>query len=101
MIIVLLISCLITPVEIAFAKTTTSDDGYDTQTLFGFFLDLLFFLDLVSIFFSAYVDDNLKLIDDRRVIAKTYLLGWFSVDLVSSIPFSLVDSHSGTTADIK
>ena len=30
MIVVLLISCLITPVEIAFAKTTTSDDGYDT-----------------------------------------------------------------------
>ena len=98
MILVLLISCLITPVEIAFAKTSTPTDGYDTHTIVGFVFDALFFIDVVVIFFSAYVDDNLKLIDDRKTIVKTYLLGWFAVDLISSVPFSLFDSQSGTGA---
>ena len=98
MILVLLISCLITPVEIAFAKTSTPTDGYDTHTIVGFVFDALFFIDVVVIFFSAYVDDNLKLIDDRKTIVRTYLLGWFAVDLISSVPFSLFDSQSGTGA---
>jgi len=101
MIFVLLISCLITPIEIAFAKTATNEKGYDAQTIFGFVLDALFFIDVIFIFFSAFVDDNLKLIDDRRIIAKTYLTGWFTVDLISSVPFSVIDSHSGSTDDIK
>ena len=96
MILVLLISCLITPVEIAFAKTSTPTDGYDTHTIVGFVFDALFFIDVVVIFFSAYVDDNLKLIDDRKTIFKTYLLGWFAVDLISSVPFSLFDSNSSS-----
>ena len=96
MILVLLISCLITPVEIAFAKTTSAKDGYDTHTIVGFVFDALFFIDVVVIFFSAFVDDNLKLIDDRKVIFKTYLMGWFAVDLVSSVPFSVFDSQNGS-----
>jgi hypothetical protein len=102
MILVLLISCLITPVEIAFAKSTTPADGFDMHTIVGFVFDALFFIDVVVIFFSAYVDDNLKLVDKRKTICVTYLTGWFPVDLVSSVPFSLFDSHrGGTTDDIK
>ena len=96
MILILLISCLITPVEIAFGKTTTETSGYDAHTIVGFVFDALFFIDVLVIFFSAFVDDNLKLIDDRKIIFKTYILGWFAVDLISSIPFSLFDSHSNT-----
>mgnify|MGYP002630598161 FL=1 len=96
MILVLLISCLITPVEIAFGMTATHETGFDAHTIMGFVFDALFFIDVAVIFFSAYVDDNLKLIDDRKIIVKTYLLGWFTVDLISSVPFSLLDSHDNS-----
>ena len=102
MILVLLISCLITPIEIAFAKSTTPADGYDMHTIVGFVFDSLFFIDVIVIFFSAYVDDNLKLVDKRSTITTSYLTGWFTVDLISSVPFSIFDSHSvGTTDDLK
>ena len=56
---------------------------------------------MILIFFSAYVDENLKLVDDRVVIFKDYMSGWFLIDLISSLPFSVIDSGSGRAEDIK
>ena len=52
--------------------------------------DLFFFIDMVLIFFSAYFDDNLKLVTDKFVIAKSYLLSWFIIDLLAIFPLHLV-----------
>ena len=55
-------------------------------------LDLFFFADMLVIFNSAFYDDYLKIIDDRGMIAKRYLVGWFSIDLLSIIPFDIIFS---------
>ena len=39
------------------------------------------------IFNSAYYDLNMDLVNDRKIIAITYLKGWFIVDLLAIIPF--------------
>lgn len=39
--------------------------------------------------FSAYYEDNV-LIDDIRILIKTYLKGWFWFDLISTFPFDLI-----------
>lgn len=44
---------------------------------------------MVMIFNTAVIDDDYNIIEDRSVIAKTYLKGWFWIDLISIIPFDL------------
>jgi len=48
------------------------------------------------IFNSAYLNDEFVVIDDRKEISKTYLKGWFTVDVVSSVPFGLINSGSSS-----
>ena len=53
-------------------------------------MDLLFLLDIIVVFQTAYYDEDVELIDDRKQIAKTYLRGWFTVDLLAIIPFDKI-----------
>lgn len=48
----------------------------------------MFLLDMIIIFNSAYYDEEMEIVDNRKAIAKAYLNGWFSVDLLAIIPFS-------------
>ena len=60
-----------------------------------FFIDSIFFIDIVLTFNTCYYNDEIQLIDNRKVIAITYLKGWFTVDIVSCIPFNFF----GITSD--
>ena len=46
------------------------------------------------IFNSAYYDEETELIDDRKEIAKYYLKGWFTVDVLAIIPFDYILSEA-------
>jgi len=52
-------------------------------------VDYLFMLDLLFNFTTGYVTET-EFVTDRRRIAWNYLHGWFSLDLVTSMPFELV-----------
>lgn len=45
---------------------------------------------MVLLFFTAYINEDLDIIDTKKEIAKEYLRGWFFIDLISVIPFDLV-----------
>ena len=45
-------------------------------------------------FFTAYEDENGEFIVSRMKIARSYLKSWFIIDLMSSIPISLVLSFT-------
>ena len=47
----------------------------------------LFAIDIVVIFNSAYYEDEIDLIDNRKKIACKYMKGWFTIDVLSVIPF--------------
>ena len=49
-------------------------------------ITLLFIVDLCLNFNTAYLDGS-HFIVDRSLIARNYLMGWFWIDLASSIPF--------------
>ena len=59
-------------------------------------IDFLFEVDLVMNFFTAYEDENGELIISRIKIAKAYLKSWFLLDLMSSVPISLILSFTDT-----
>ena len=58
-------------------------------------------IDIFVNFFSAYQDEDQKVIDDLKKIAMNYFFGWFFIDLMSIFPFQWVMSSSGgSNADI-
>ena len=44
-------------------------------------IDILFGLDILVIFNTAYYDDDVDLIENRADIAKSYVKLWFWIDL--------------------
>ena len=51
------------------------------------FADIIFVLDLLLNFRTAYVDEHGVMEERPRVIAKHYMRGWFFLDALSCMPF--------------
>ena len=72
MTLVLIITCIQTPLNIAF-----EDVSHSSRSTFSIYLDyvidFLFFLDIIAIFNSAFYDEEVELIDDRKRIAIIYI----------------------------
>ena len=72
---------------------TAFKDGSDTWEqnkgvlMFDYFIDFLYFLDLVLNFFMSFEDRDKKLETRLKEIAGNYLRSWFAPDLLSCIPF--------------
>ena len=56
----------------------------------NFFIDFLFFLDIIVNFMTAFHRDNHELIDDRCEIVKNYLTTWFFIDLLAIFPTEIM-----------
>jgi hypothetical protein len=92
MTIVLLVSCVITPLEIAFEPDmTVKISGIQ---IFDWVMDSLFLADIIIIFSSAQYTENYDFIENRSYIACEYLKGWFMVDLLSCLPLDILFNHS-------
>ena len=55
-----------------------------------FMIDFMFLVDIIIIFNTGIYDDYLRIIESRKLIAKKYLKGWFTIDLVAIVPFDLM-----------
>ena len=55
------------------------------------FMDFSWFIDIVLTFFTAIKDKNERFIVNKNVIAKKYLEGWFMIDVVTTLPWTLLD----------
>jgi len=80
-------TALISPVEICFYETSC-----DVSWTFvgNQAVNIVFFVDLILQFFVIYEaksSEGIRFIRDRRLIAEKYLRSWFTMDLISVIPF--------------
>ena len=57
----LIVTCVQTPLSIAFQDRQT-----ESQKLLDDIIDLLFFLDIIVIFNSAFYDEENEIIDERK-----------------------------------
>lgn len=64
---------------------------WDSWTILELLMDLIFMCDVVINFFSIYTKGNGYVITDRRRIALHYLKTWFCLDVVASVPYTLLD----------
>lgn len=93
---VLLISCLLTPFRIAFGEI---EDPVE-WVIINWVIDGCFLVDIIIIFNSAYYDSEFIIVEDRKMIAKEYLSGWFLVDLLAIIPFEIfITQNEGNYED--
>ena len=79
---VLLFTSFKTPYDIAF----TGIDTTLVDRLPDYFVDGFFFIDILIIMNSAYYNDEVYLIDDRKIIIFEYMKTWLFIDVFSSIP---------------
>lgn len=63
----------------------SEDDYKDFTYLFDKFIDFIFFIDLILNFFTP-VMGKFDMITVHKAIAKIYLKGWFTLDLLTLIP---------------
>ena len=74
----------------------------DATFTFDTIKDVFFMIDVVLNFKTAYIDDG-TLITDSALISKKYLKRWFLIDLLTSLPISLIvevvvdDESTGST----
>lgn len=50
-------------------------------------VNILFAIDILFTFNTAIEDKDGDLIADRSIVNSRYLKGWFTIDLVSTVPF--------------
>lgn len=66
-------------------------------------IDVLFWMDLFVNLFSGYIDDEGKIIVNRRQVMLSYFKGWFAFDLIACFPLSymldaILEEDSSTSA---
>jgi len=93
---VLLLSCVTTPLGIAFSE---GDDNI-ANIIRGYFIDISFCLDIFVIFFSAYYDDEFQIIENRKEIAIEYFYTWFALDFFAVVPFEKILQSGGQVQNL-
>ena len=94
MALVLLYTALIMPYTLTFIDYNT----FDAWGILEIILDILFFIDIIINFNSAYFDQEGSLITARKDITINYLKSWFLLDVAACFPFNTVgaDNNSAT-----
>lgn len=64
---------------------------WDGWAVWELLLDFLFCCDICINFFSIYVRASGAIVTNRRQIVRRYLKTWFALDLIASIPYTLLD----------
>jgi len=77
---------LLTPFRLAFGDL---EDPLEWMII-NYTIDICFLIDIIIIFNSAFYDGEFIVVEDRKIIAKEYLRGWFLIDLLAIIPFDLL-----------
>lgn len=85
MALLLLSTAIITPYRLALV-----DRDDETWLIIDLVIDGLFGVDVFVNCFLAYYNEDMDIITDRRMIFINYLKGWFLLDTVACIPFSIL-----------
>ncbi|KAJ3008180.1 hypothetical protein HKX48_008722 [Thoreauomyces humboldtii] len=85
----------VTPFETAFI----TDTAFDLLFLINRVVDLVFFFDMGVQIRTPYRDTQTgRLVRDGKLILARYMKSWFSIDLLSVIPFDVISNVAGGSA---
>lgn len=58
--------------------------------LIEFYLDFVWFIEMIRIFNSPYFNENGKMVYNKKQIAMRYLKTWFILDLYAFVPLAYI-----------
>lgn len=93
---VLIVSSTATPLHIAFGEI---QEPLEWQIV-NLVVDLIFTLDIMVIFNSAYHDEDFVIVEDRKKIAVKYSTSWLFIDVLAVVPFDALIAGNGNYEDI-
>ena len=64
------------------------------MSVINYAIDLFYLIDIFVIFNTAIYSQDERLVESKKSIALNYLTGWFTIDLLSIIPFSMAFNQS-------
>jgi hypothetical protein len=77
------------PAMLAFRGDRDSDEALAWNEILEILFDIVFVTDIIINFWRP-IEEYSRLIWDRKRIAHSYLTGWFTIDLLASIPLDLM-----------
>jgi hypothetical protein len=86
-------SLLYLPLELANSLCICNPNINYIKFWLNIYIEILFLFDLIINFFLGYYNEKDKLIKKSNTIIKNYILGYFIVDLLSSIPFNAISFY--------
>ena len=92
--ILIVYSVLVIPIQMGFPALATTGD-FENLTYVEYALDFVFLFDMIAAFNTAYYSaEDDAYVTIRRKIAINYFRSWFTVDLLSTVPFDLIVSST-------
>ena len=82
-----MITCFLTPLNLAFSEELDLIEWY---FILNNVIDVLFFVDIIINFNTAFPRDDHELVEDRCEIIKRYLTGWFTIDFLAIFPTEII-----------
>ena len=80
----LIVSCLTIPFYLAIYF---NEEEKMASTFINAVVDSCFFIDIIVTFNTAIPISQVKIEEDRKLIAKMYLKKWFWIDLLVTLPY--------------
>ena len=94
--IILGISLAYTTVFEAYSLAFINREIWDEWTVIAIILDIVFFIDFIRLFFTAYKKQDESIETKSLNIWKEYATGWMLVDMFGAIPFGIIDVIEGS-----
>ena len=83
----LLFTSVFRPYQVAFDKESIYQPGWN---LINIICELMFLVDILVVFNTAYYESEFKMIKDRKSIAKRYLKDQFLIDFTAALPIDYI-----------
>ena len=85
---VLVVSCIINPLQMAFQNNGNLNGT--SMKIIIYTTDGMFLIEIFVNFICAFHGPDFNMVDDLKPIASSYLKGWFMIDLIAIIPFEAI-----------
>lgn len=95
-ILVMGISILYTATYEAYLIAFTDREHFDTMAITDIILDFIFLLDLLISLFSSYKKSDGSYEAELSKIVSNYAKGWMIIDMISAVPYGVIDIIEGT-----
>ena len=96
MVILILYTALFVPYRVAFEDQTSQG-----SQVFDLIVDILFLIDICITFNSTYYRKDGLLETSRKKIAIEYLTTWFLLDLLTSLPYQILENLEDYGSQVK